>query len=412
MPAPLVPTQPHDVDTIAREIGRSARLARQMPPSWNAAKVQHAFTAPSGANLGRVLPGRGVTLASDLRAMGITRPIPHVFEKSHTMRAIEALGGRERLAIGALAMLASLKLSALGMHDALMGLPAFAGIIEGYADIVRNRAAGKGHDSVFHVGSISSVGAQWSSLIRSTITFPAGTFAPASLPGGEAVSRATTGALSAGLQNPTGADVLYLITVGYRSTQILNMILLVDLLLAVSGISANTASAQTINSVPLTRYSGAESAGNLLTMEVTTALGVTAANVVAGYTNQAGTAARATTSHAMATSAIVGRVMPAGANTPFMLLQAGDIGLRSVESITFSAAMGAGALNCYIYRPLHFLPGVGTNTYVERDSTAQIDGLTPLLKGTDGEVGCLNYFVLPNTTSTGDVTTFLRTVRG
>ena len=77
-----------------------------------------------------------------------------------------------------------------------------------------------------------------------------------------------------------------------------------------------------------------------------------------------------------------------------------------------SAAMGAGALNAYLYYPLHFLPGVGANVYLERDSTVQIDGLTELVEGTDSEVGCYSVFVLPVTTSTGIMNFFLRTVEG
>lgn len=411
MTAPLVAKTPYDVDVTAREIARVARLAHAMPPAWDGAKVAHGFTGTAGENLGRVLPGRGVALASDLKALGITRPIPHVFEKSLAMRTIEACGGRERLAVSLSALLLSAKLGALGMADALLALPVLAGAITNYDGIINGRANGKGDDEVIYAASQTSVATSWHSIIRSTTKFPGGTFSPAAIPGGTATNRATTGALSLGLSNPSGSDKKYLITVGYTAGSTLNMVMLSDILVAASSINANSNTSQTVNTTALTRYAGAASAGNMLTFEVTTALGATASNLTVTYTNQGGTGSRSTGAQAMTTSAIVGRLMPV-ATGPFMPLQNNDYGIRSVESVIFSAAMGAGALNLYIHHPLHFLPGVGSNVYVERDSTVQIDGLTELLLGTDSELGFLTFFVLPNGTTTGNFTAFLRTVAG
>lgn len=412
MTAPLVAKTPYDVDVVAAEIARVAHMAKHMPPAWDGAKVAHGFTGTSGENLGRVLPGRGIALASDLKSLGITRPIPYVYEKSLAMRAIDACGGRERLAMSAAAVLASLKLGALGMADALHTLPLLMGPITNYDGIINSRGTGKGQDITFYTNSLTSVATQWHSIINASPKFPAGTFAPAAIPGGTAVNRATTGALSAGLNNPGGTDVEYLLTVGFTSSQTLNMMVLVDILVAAGSINANVNTSQTVNTTALTRYTGTASAGNLLTFEVTTALGTTASNLtVTSYTNSAGTGSRATAATAMTTSAIVGRLQPTALG-PYMALQAGDIGVQSVQNVQFSAAMGAGALNLYIHRPLHFLPGVGANVYVERDSTVQIDGLTELVKGTDSQLGFLSFFVLPLGTSTGTFTAFLRTAEG
>lgn len=411
MTAPLVAKTPYDVDVVAGEIARVAALAKSMPPAWDGAKVMHGFTGASGENLGRVLPGRGVALASDLKSLGITKPIPHVFEKTLAAKAIEACGGRERLALSLSALLLSAKLGALGMADAVQSIPLMLGAITTYDGIINGRANGKGQDVMFYASSQTSVAVSWHSIIRSTTKFPAGTFAPAAIPGGTAVNRATTGALSLGLTNPGGTDKKYLLTVGYTSASTLNMLIFADILMAAASINANVATAQTVNSTALTRYTGTAAAGNLLTFEVTTALGATASNLTATYTNEAGTGSRSTGAVAMTTSAIVGRLQPAALG-PFMQLQAGDIGVRSIETVQFSAAMGAGVLNVYLYHPLHFLPGVGSNVYVERDSTVQIDGLTELVLGTDSELGCHTLFVLPNGTTTGNLTAFLRTVAG
>lgn len=411
MTAPLVAKIPCDVDVIAHEISRVATLARFMPPAWDGAKVSHGFTGTSGENLGRVLPGKGIALASDLKSLGITKPIPYVFEKSLAMRAIDACGGRERLAISAAAILGSLKLGALGMSDALSSLPMFVGAITNYDGIINGRANGKGDDETIFASSQTSVATQWHSIIRSTTKFPAGTFAPANIPGGTATRRDTTGSLSLGLSTPSGTDIKYLLTVGFTSASTLNMLILADILVAAANINANSNTSQTVNTTALTRYTGPAAAGNLLTFEVTTALGTTASNLTVTYTNSGGTNTRSTGAQAMTTSAIVGRLQPTTTG-PFTPLQADDFGVQSVQSVIFSAAMGAGVLNLYIYRPLHFLPGVGANVYVERDSTVQIDGLTELVKGSDSEIGFLTFFVLPNGTSTGNFTAFLRTVAG
>lgn len=411
MTAPLVAKTPYDVDVVAGEIARVAALAKQMPPAWDGAKVAHGFTGTSGENLGRVLPGRGVALASDLKSLGITKPIPHVFEKSLAMRTIEACGGRERLAMSLGAMLLSAKLGALGMADALLGLPAMIGAITNYDGIINARANGKFQDYVFFCATQTTVGQSWHSIIRSAVTMPGGAFAPAAGPGGTVTNRATTGSLSLGLTNPQGTDKKYLITVGFTSGSTLNMVIFADILVAVGSISANTTSVQDTSTNPLTRYAGAASAGNLMVFEVTTALGATAASATLNYTNQAGTSGR-TIQQSMVTSAISGRLSPIGNGVPFCAFSGNDYGVRSIESVTMTGAMGAGVMNLYIYRPLHYLPGVGANVYVERDSTVQIDGLTELVVGSDGELGFHTLFVLPNTTSTGAVTAFLRTVEG
>ncbi len=412
MTAPLVAKTPYDVDVVAAEIARVASLAKAMPPSWDGAKIAHPFTGTQGENLGRVLPGRGVALASDLKSLGITKPIPYVYEKTLAMKAVEAFGGRERMAIGAASILLGAKLGALGMADALLSLPVFAGAITNYDGIINGRANGKGEDDTVFAATQTSVATQWHSIINSSPKFPAGVFAPAAIPGGTATSRATTGALSAGLSNPGGTDKKYLLTVGFTSSSTLNMLILADILVAAGSINANVNTSQTVNTTALTRYTGTASAGNLLTFEVTTALGATASNLtVTSYTNSAGTGSRASSATAMTTSAIVGRLQPVLLG-PYMGLQAGDIGVQSVQNVQFSAAMGAGVLNLYIYRPLHFLPGVGSNVYVERDSTVQIDGLTELVVGTDSQLGFLTFFVLPTGTSTGNFNAFLRTVAG
>jgi hypothetical protein len=173
-------------------------------------------------------------------------------------------------------------------------------------------------------------------------------------------------------------------------------------------VDANVNTLQTVNSTALTRYT--TGAGVFLTVEVSTALGATPANLTITYTNQAGTGSRSTT-FAMTPSAIVARLQPAS-NGPSAFLQSGDYGVRSIQSAQFSAAMGSGAVALQLFKPLAMVPGIAGNAYVERDSTTQIDGISLLPVGTDNELGSLIVYALPNGTSSGTATFFFRSCEG
>ena len=54
----------------------------------------------------------------------------------------------------------------------------------------------------------------------------------------------------------------------------------------------------------------------------------------------------------------------------------------------------------------------GSNTYVEKDSTIQIDGITEILQTAGAIVGCLNAYILANASTSGICSWFGRTCRG
>lgn len=84
----------------------------------------------------------------------------------------------------------------------------------------------------------------------------------------------------------------------------------------------------------------------LLAVEVSAATGAGTPTITIGYTNSAGTASRTATNiiATVASSAI-------GA-TYFIGLQAGDVGVRSVQSLTLSATWTSGTINLVAYRVL------------------------------------------------------------
>lgn len=156
-----------------------------------------------------------------------------------------------------------------------------------------------------------------------------------SVPGGTAVipDRTTNGAL--GQANATGGRTLYLSS-WHAYLQLANgELVIADRLATISGLSGTSTAEQNITGVAVNRYTGAESVGNEIWIEIYTAVGASATTIKAKYTNQAGTA---------------GQVTPlivfggAGANEAQAFIRlplaSGDSGVRSVESVTVTATTG------------------------------------------------------------------------
>lgn len=112
----------------------------------------------------------------------------------------------------------------------------------------------------------------------------------------------------------------------------------------------------------------------LLAVEVSAATGAGVPTITISYTNQAGTAGRTATNiqATLATSAI-------GA-TYLIGLQAGDTGVRSVQSLTLSATWTSGTINLVAYRFLAMLeiPAVGVSNAID----ALTSGMPRLYNGT------------------------------
>lgn len=86
--------------------------------------------------------------------------------------------------------------------------------------------------------------------------------------------------------------------------------------------------------------------GILLGLEVSSATGAGTPTVTISYTNESGTPGRtATNVDATAASSVAGSFFRIG-------LQAGDKGVRSIQSLTLSATWTSGTMNLVAYRPL------------------------------------------------------------
>lgn len=131
------------------------------------------------------------------------------------------------------------------------------------------------------------------------------------------------------------------------------MMLLCDRLWHNSGIGITTTTAQTINSVawPARDDAGTtDGTGVYIGVEVSTATGAGTPTLTMSYTNSAGTSGRTATNvdATVATSAI-GTFYRMG-------LQAGDVGVRSIQSFTLSATWTSGTIHLVAYRVIAALP--------------------------------------------------------
>ena len=162
------------------------------------------------------------------------------------------------------------------------------------------------------------------------------------------------------------------------------VLMLVDMQGYYPGISLNLATAQTLVGTPTLRY--ANGAGIRAFMAITTAAGAAAHNLKLSYTNQAGTAGRTLPVTVSCTaSAIQSHITHSGtaANNygPFLPMASGDSGIQSVQTVTISAASGAGVGALVLARPLMTLPITTAGVAVERDLVNQLPSLPQIKDG-------------------------------
>lgn len=167
-----------------------------------------------------------------------------------------------------------------------------------------------------------------------------------------------------------------------------------DVLWVNSGLVVTTTTAQAITSptLPARDVNGTTSGvGCTIAMLVTTALANAALNssITVSYTNSSGTAGRTAT-----LSAIAGSQLPATAVVGTIIwfnLQAGDIGVQSIQSITLATTLVSGAISLMICRDISTI------------GTAVINLSTPKTIGAPGirlyNGTCMLHNILSNSTT-------------
>jgi hypothetical protein len=172
------------------------------------------------------------------------------------------------------------------------------------------------------------------------------------------------------------------------------VLMLVDMLGFYPITTVTVTGAQTLNnSVTLPRYTNG--AGVQALLVPSTVMGAATPNISLGYTNSAAVAARATPAtlpignSAAAVTSIAYSGTGAGKFGPFMPLQAGDAGIKSVESINLSASYLSGVLNLMLCKPLLTLPITTLGVTAERDLVNQFMSMPKVYDG-----ACLQWLML------------------
>ena len=164
--------------------------------------------------------------------------------------------------------------------------------------------------------------------------------------------------------------------------------MLVDMLGFYPITTVTTTGAQTLNnSVGLPRYT--DGAGVQAILVPSTVMGAGTPTCTLTYTNSGGTGSRATPSSPalplINATAPVSQVCYSGTGSgkygPFMPLANGDAGIRSVQSVNFSATMTSGVQNLILCKPLLTLPMTTIGVAAERDLLNQVPSLPRVYDG-------------------------------
>ena len=172
------------------------------------------------------------------------------------------------------------------------------------------------------------------------------------------------------------------------------VLMLVDLLGFYPVTSVTTTGVQTLNNtVTLPRYT--DGAGVQAFITPSTVMGAATPSISIGYTNSASTVGCATPATlpigntAAAVTSVVYSGTGAGKFGPFIPLQAGDAGIKSVQSISLSASYVSGVLNLVLCRPLLTLPITTLGVTAERDLINQLNSGPRVYDG-----ACLAWLML------------------
>lgn len=197
-------------------------------------------------------------------------------------------------------------------------------------------------EDIVKIGSTMKAAGVHHSLLYSSGR-PAAAVAPSPGLGGAAL---TTYAGQIPWTNPVSGNS-YLARLAASSTGP-GVLFLLDRLWHNSGITVTTTTGQTVNSVawPARDSAGATNGDNVLVgIEVSTVTGNASpvTNTTITYTNQSGTASRTGTMASFPATAVAGTFVP-------FQLNAGDTGIRSVQTLTLGTSYVSGTIHLVAYR--------------------------------------------------------------
>lgn len=242
-----------------------------------------------------------------------------------------------------------------------------------------------GLDSPFYKASMTSVANFYYATFRAAAGFPAASTVATPTTTGNTLDRTSSGALNI---PAAGANTLYVAGVDLVGGTV-GSILIADRLVEYGGLSGVTTGSQSLTAVTLPTRAGT-GVGCELWLEWYGATGATpSATVTCSYTNSGGTSGR--------TATLIGGIP---ASVPVnrcyrMALQAGDVGVQSVQSFSSGTSTAtAGSIGVTIRKPIGFHPMQVANIALKWGYAETALSIIP----TDA---CLEFLVLATATSTG-----------
>lgn len=113
-------------------------------------------------------------------------------------------------------------------------------------------------------------------------------------------------------------------------------------------------------------------AGVFMFVENVGATANTVQNLTVTYTNSGGTGSRSTGAQALVVGAISTNRIINPTNQWWFPLQAGDVGVRSLQSYTLGASAVSTTINIVLARPINYLPIMVSGAAIERDCVLQL----------------------------------------
>lgn len=241
----------------------------------------------------------------------------------------------------------------------------------------------KGQRRMFNKASFTTANNYWSRLWNAA-GHPAAGAEPASLLG-SVPTKDTLGAIP--FVNPTSPATLHLLQWSNFGINA-NGILLYDRLWHAGNISLGSGAQQVITlGSALTRYANGIEVE--IAIEITTAAGTGAKTMSIEYTNTDNVTGR-TATISIDASAPINRVY-------FATLQAGDRGVKSIESVTMTGTLNTGVANILLFMDIDSSNTI-SSTDVIKDLITQYPSLPNIVDN-----ACLSFYILASTTTSGAI---------
>jgi hypothetical protein len=208
---------------------------------------------------------------------------------------------------------------------------------------------------------IKTTGTMEAAAVPHSLAYAGGMPGPAVAPTSALAGDALT-SYAGQLPMPSFANNTYLMKFCAASYVTGGTLILIDRLWHNAGIDETQTTAQTINSAawPARDITGTTNgAGVMIGIEVSTATSSAAVtNTTMEYTNSAGTPTRTATIPSTTPGGGFPATAVAGTFVSFSL-QAGDVGVRSIQTLTLGTSYGGGEIHLVAYRVLAMLDSVG-----------------------------------------------------